>query len=282
MSKTIFVIGGNATLAQAVLPRLKQDYEVITAGRRDCDVFCDIDAEVTIPSHVDAVVNFAASFGGHSDEQITTAVQTNVLGVLKICEAAKAAGVEHVVTISSMFAALSESDPQYSIYGLTKRQGDELAAFYCARNDMPLTILRLPRIYGDSDVFAKGQPFLYQLIDKAQNGEDIVLYGAHDAQRAYMHTIDVAEILARAIDKRAQGVYTCLYQSEDTYSHIAATAQAVYDEGGAVSFLQEKPNTPDDVALYDGTLYEAIDYQPTVSIEDGIKRIKQYREQHNG
>jgi nucleoside-diphosphate-sugar epimerase len=49
--------------------------------------------------------------------------------------------------------------PFYSSYALTKKQGDELAESYCRANKIPLTILRPSQIYGDSDSFAKHQPF---------------------------------------------------------------------------------------------------------------------------
>jgi nucleoside-diphosphate-sugar epimerase len=278
MSKTVLVIGANSALAKDALPVLARENTVITAGRQDCDVYCDVAEAVTIPENVDVVINFAAHFGGTGDEEISDAVRTNVIGMLNICKAAKQAGVAHTVNISSIFTVLDKTSPSYSIYALTKKQADELAEFYCRTNGISLATLRPSRIYGDSDNFAKNQPFLYHLFDMAQQGEDITLYGTHDASRNYLHSADLAEIIARVVAAQVNGTYACVYPTNNTYSQIAQAAQKVFGRGGNVVHLQDKPNIPDDTFPLDQSLYTKIDYQPSISIEDGIRRVKQYRE----
>ncbi|HSX29865.1 MAG TPA: NAD(P)-dependent oxidoreductase [Candidatus Saccharimonadales bacterium] len=275
---TVLVIGAGSALARAALPVFTKDNTIITAGRKDCDVYCDINKSVEIPSGVDVVVNFAANFGGTSDEAITAAVETNVLGTLRICEAVKKAQLKQLVLVSSIFAALDESSPSYSIYALTKKHADELAVFYCKLHEIPLTILRPSRIYGDDDSFAKNQPFLYQIVDKAQRGEDIVLYGKHDARRNYIHSADLAEIINRVISRQVAGVFACTAPEDATYSHIAKSAQHSFGRGSTVTFAHDKPDIPDDVFPADYSLYDKIDYRPSVSIDDGLRRIKEYRE----
>lgn len=281
MKKTVLIIGASSALAQEVMPRLAQGYTLVTAGRSGCDVTIDITQPFVVPKEIDVVVNFAAHFGGTSDEDIMGAVRTNSVGALNICRAAHSAGVEHVITVSSVFTLLDESSPSYSIYALTKKHGDELAEFYCKQHSLPLTILRPSRIYGDSDIFAKNQPFLYQLIDKAQNGEDITIYGTNDASRNYIHSYDLAEIIARSIARRPEGAFVCTYLTNSTYSEIARSAQRVFGKGGSVSFLEDKPDIPSDVFSLDPSLYRQLDYQPQISIEAGIARIKQYRERNH-
>jgi nucleoside-diphosphate-sugar epimerase len=277
MKKTVFVIGANSALARAVLPALAKDNTIITAGRKDCDVYCDVTESVALPDGADVIINFAASFGGTSDEAITTALQTNVLGTLRICTAAKKADVSHIVNISSIFTLVDETSPSYSIYAVTKRQADELALFYCKLNKIPLTILRPSRIYGDSSNFEKNQPFLYHLLDKAYAGEDILLYGTNDASRNYIHSDDLAEIIVRVVAQRTEGVYDCTYPHNVTYSQIAQAAQRLYNHGGQVKFLDDKPNIPDDTFPLDQSLYAKIGYRPSLSIESGIERLQHYK-----
>jgi len=278
MNKTILVVGANSAVAQEVMPLLAKNNTLITAGRKDCEVIMDITQPVTIPKNVDVVINFAASFGGENDQAIMAAVQTNAMGTLNLCEAAHAANVGHIVIISSVFTLLDETSPSYSIYALSKKQGDELAAFYCRQYNIPLTILQPSRMYGDSGSFAKHQPFLYQLIDKAQRGEDISLYGTHDASRNYLHSHDFAEITSRIIERQAEGAFVCTFPTNNTYSYIARSAQQVFSQGGIVSFLKGGPDISDDTFPLDQSLYDLIDFTPNISIEAGIERIKQHRE----
>ncbi len=278
MKKTILIIGAHSALAADVIPVLAKENTVITAGRKDCDVYCDVTKPIDIPDNVDVVVNFAANFGGTTDEAILAAVQTNVVGMLHICQAAQKAGVQQLVNISSIFAMLDETSHSYSVYALTKKHADELATYYCKLNKIPLTILRPSRIYGDSDTFAKNQPFLYQIADKAGRGEDILLYGTNDASRNYLHSADLAEITSRVIERQVEGTFACTFPQNSTYSQIVAAAFKAFGKGGNVEFAHDKPDIPNDVFTLEHDLYDKIDYRPTVSMDVGMQRIKEYRE----
>lgn len=279
MTKRIFIIGANSAFAKEVIPVLAKDNTVITAGKKDCDVYCDITETITIPEKIDVIINFAANFGGKSDEEIINAQKTNSFGILNVCIAAKKAGVKHIINISSIFALLDEKSPYYSIYAITKKHADELAQHYCRINKIPLTIIRPSQIYGDSNSFSKHQPFFYLIIDKAQNGEDILIYGKNDALRNYIHHADLSETISRIVAKRLEGIYSCMYPSDVTYSQIAHTAQKIFNKGGKVIFLKDKPDIPNNIFTKDMSIYEKIDYHPQISIETGLKRIKKYREE---
>lgn len=274
----IFVIGGNSTLSKAVTPLFSKDYKIVTAGPRNCDVVCDVTKNVEVPKEIDVVINFAAAFGGDSDEDIIKAVKTNVIGTLNVCTAAAKAKVKHIVQISSIFTLLKEDSPFYSSYALTKKQGDELAEFYCSRHDLPLTILRPSQIYGDSNEFARHQPFFYQIVDSAERGEDITIYGNNDAKRNYIHAADLAEIIAQVIKQQLLGTFVCMAPDDLTYVSIAENALKVFGKGGEVKFLKDKPDIPDNIFSKDLTIYGKLNYSPQISIADGIERIKKQRQ----
>jgi nucleoside-diphosphate-sugar epimerase len=278
MKKTILIIGANSVVAEETIDLLSKGNNVVTAGRNNCDIYVDITKKIDIPNGVDIVINFAAAFGGESDNDFTGTVDTNIKGTINICRAAKKASVKQTILISSIFALLNEGSPFYNLYSITKKQADELAVFYCKKNKMQLTILRPAQIYGDSDKFAKHQPFLYRIIDHAEQGEDINIYGNNDAKRNYIHSRDVAEIIKRVITETVEGVYTCAYPSNTSYSEIGKTAQKIFNKDGRILFLKNKNDIPDNVFTKDLTLYEKLNYHPKISISEGIERIKNFRE----
>lgn len=278
MKKRIFVIGANSTIGKEVVAVLAKNNQVITAGVEDCDVYCDITKKVNIPEKIDTLINFAASFGGPTDEEISQAINVNLLGLLNICVAAKKASVGHFINLSSIYALLNEGEYNYSIYSITKKQADELAQFYCHLNKIPLTILRPSRVYGDSEKFAKNQPFLYQIINKAQKGEDILIYGKHDAKRNYLHCADLAEIINRTAVQPVEGIYPCVFPSDVTYSQVARVAQKIFGGNGSVKFINNKPNIADDLHVQDLGLYKKIGFEPGISVEGGLRRIKAHKE----
>jgi nucleoside-diphosphate-sugar epimerase len=276
--KTVLISGGNALLAQEVKRQLSGSWSVVTAGRDACDVFMDVSRSVEIPAGMDAVIHCAANFGGITDEKIDAALETNVHGLLKICQAALKAGVKHIINISSIFAILSPDSPGYSIYALTKKHADELADYYCTLNRLPLLTLRPSRIYGDGVEFARNQPFLYHIIDRVERGEGVVLYGAHDPLRNYIHCRDVGEVISRSLACGITGTFPCTFPENTTYAQITAGAARVFGQPGGLAFAEDKPDIPDDIHPFDSSLYERIGFVPGISMELGLQRIKQHRD----
>lgn len=274
----ILIIGATSTLAKAAAKALREENEIITAGRHDCDIYCDVTENVIVPEEVDAVINFATSFKSETDRDIIEIEKTNVQGTLNVCVASKKAGVKHIILISSIFALLDKESPHYSFYSITKRHADEMAEFYCKVNKIPLTIIRPSQVYGDSDDFAKQQPFFYSIIDKAQQGQDISLYGSNDALRNFIHIVDLTEILKKIVLGKVEGIFTCMSPTDVSYSSIAKTAQKIFGQGGQVAFLKDRPDIPDNIFEEDLTIYKKLGYSPQISMESGLDRIKKYRE----
>lgn len=278
MSRIILIIGANSALAKDVIPVLAQKNTIVTAGKNNCDVYCDVTEDVTIPDGVEVVINFAAAFGGKSDDDILNAYKTNVAGALNVCMAAKKADIKYLINISSIFSLLDEASPYYSIYSVTKKHADELTQLYCKINEVPFLTLRPSQIYGDNDSFSKHQPFFYQIINKVQNGQDVSIYGKNDPLRNYIHSADLAEVISRAVELQVKGVYPCAYPEDVSYSQVSRAAQKVFNKGGSIVFEEDKADIPNNIFTKDVSLYEAIGYYPQISIETGIQRIKDYRE----
>lgn len=278
MKKKIFIVGGRSALAKEAIRLLSKDHDVVTGGRTDCDVYCDVTKEVNIPQNTQVVINFAASFGGNHDSEILDAIHTNIEGLLNVCVAAKEANVKHLINISSIFTFLDETSPYYSSYSVTKRQADELAKLYCKLHYLPLTILKPSQLYGDNDDFAKLQPFFYSIIDKAQSGEDISIFGKHNPMRNYIHVLDVANVIQLMVKKDVKGIYSCTYPSNTSYLEIAQTAQKVFGKGGKVVFQLNKPDILDNIFTNDDEVYKKLGYYPEISLKEGLERIKKYRE----
>lgn len=272
----VLLFGGNSSVACALKPKLLEFCQVVTAGRQGCDMVMDLaDAaeNIVIPNDVDVVINTAAHFGGKSAAEILAAENINVLGTLKLCQAAVASNVKHFILVSSMFADLDADAENYSVYALSKKHGDELATYYCSMHNLPLTILKPSQIYGIGDSFRKHQPFFYSILDKAQNNEDVNLYGTNDPIRNYIFIDDITSIIAEVLKQKVTGVYTCAQTKDVTYSEIAHAAFKVFNATGKVNFIQDKPNIPNFVFTKNDALFKLIGFYPQVTLEEGIKRI---------
>jgi len=271
----ILLVGGQSSLAQVLRSVLTPFAAVLTAGRSGCDVELDLawpGERFVLPAGVDTVIHLAAHFGGQDFESMLAAEQVNVLGTLKLANACTCAGVSHLVQISSIFAVLGEDSSFYNSYSLSKRHAEELVRLYCNSYNLPLAILRPAQMYGEGESFRRHQPFLYALMDSAQRGEDIVLYGTNDARRNFIHVADVAEVIARVVQQRIEGSYDCASLFNVSYCEVAAAAVAAFGSVSRVRFDTSKPDIPDNAFAANETLYRRIDYFPQISLAQGMAR----------
>ena len=276
----ILIVGGSSSLAQVLRPVLSSFAEVMTAGRSGCDIALDLswdDDEIQLPQGLDVVIHLAAHFGGMDFAGILGAEHVNVLGSLKLCHAAKRAGVEHLVQVSSIFAGLGEDSPFFSSYALSKRHAEDVTRLYCSRANLPLAILRPAQIYGVGATFRKHQPFLYGILDKVEKSEEIVFYGSNDARRNLIHAEDVAELIARVVRLRIQGLYSCPNPVNVRYSEIAAAAINAFRSSSVVRFAPDKPDILDNPFAPDDRLYRQIEFFPRVSLDLGMEKEAAYR-----
>ena len=267
-------------MGRALGPVLSAFSEVITAGRKYCDINLDLNdpiEKISLPRDIDVVIHTAAHFGGKTPKEILEAEDVNVLGTLKLCQAAVRAKARMFILISSIFSCLNKNSAHYSIYALSKKHSEEIAEFYCSTHSLSLTILKPSQLYGNGDNFRVHQPFFYAIVDKAEKGEDITIYGSHDALRNYIHVDDLTNIISRVVHNKIEGIYPCMHTTDVTFSQIAKAALSAFNSKGKIQFLKEKADIPDNIFKKDTSLYKKIGFYPQISIEDGMKRIALYR-----
>ncbi|MFJ3058891.1 NAD-dependent epimerase/dehydratase family protein [Herbaspirillum sp. NPDC087042] len=277
----MLIVGATSSVAHTLIPLLESMGEVTTAGRSGADVHLDLEQRaesIAIPAGTDVVINTAAHFGGNTQADILAAASTNAIGTLRLCQAAIEAGVGHIVQISSMFADLQADSPFFGPYSLSKRHADELAELSCATGNLALTVLRPARLYGKGEGFRRHQPFLYRLLEQAQRGEEISIYGSNDARRWFLHINDIAQIIALVVRHRIAGRYDCLPATPVSCSEIAALAFDAFGQPRRIRFLPDKPNIADDVipagrSAPGSDLYEKLQFQPGISMQAGILDI---------
>jgi len=273
----VLLIGGNSSLARCLRPALAAFAEVVTAGRNGCDLQMELSGDIRIGPDFDAVVNTAAHLGGATPAELVAAERVNVLGLLALCQACSDVGTSHLVQVSSIFAALPPSSPFHNAYALSKRHGDEAAQLQARMQALPLTIVRPAQFYGVGEVYRRNQPFLYALMDKAQAGQDIELWGRNDALRNFIHVQDVAEMLARVVRTKTLGVFDCAHPQDLRFSQIAQAAVDAFVSRSNIRFLPDRPDTADNIFPYDDTLYRALDHYPQITLHSGMQMEAEHR-----
>jgi nucleoside-diphosphate-sugar epimerase len=269
----ILIVGGNSNLARTLKPLLSSYAEVLTAGRSHCDVPMDLsqkDGSIEIPDGIDCVINAAAAFGGGAPNEISETFDVNVSGLLRLCEACHHAGVKYFVQVSSVFAKMSSKALLKNPYALSKKHAEEVLHLFSELKSLRLLIIQPSQIYGAGEAFRRHQPFLYAIADKAQAGEEIVLFGQNDALRNFIHVADVAQVIARAVEKNLTGTYSCLYPQDIRYSEIAKQAVKAFGSNSVVRFDKSKPDISDVTFENDDSLFVQTGFWPKISIAEGM------------
>lgn len=270
----ILITGGNSTVARFLKPLLSGKHQIVTLGRTDCDINCNLlDLDFEFPKDVDVVLHTAASFGGETNEAIFETEEFNVMATLNLCQKATESKVKHFVHISSIFSYLDSNSKFYSIYSLSKKHSEDIVQFYLDRARIPFTILRPSQLYGNDPVFRKHQPFFYRLLDLASKGEQITLYGNNNPKRNYIHINDFVIILSKVIEERVVGEFDCASQTNTSYEEIARIAFDISNHPAKIEYLKDKPDIDDNIFPIKDELYDHIAIWPRITLKEGIAEL---------
>jgi nucleoside-diphosphate-sugar epimerase len=145
-------------------------------------------------------------------QQPTATYQTNVMGFVNVCEAARHSGVQRVVLVSSnavyhggMADKLSETDTVFSIergnpaghYGTSKMMQEAVAMAYASSYGMDVSVLRVTAIYG----FGMRAPlYIKPMVEDAVLGKPTRIVSGGPMKRDYTYVLDCAAAIVLAVE----------------------------------------------------------------------------------
>lgn len=219
------IVGGNSFVGKALAMRLEAlSAPCLAVSRDDVDLAAD-EAGVRLAALLrphDAVVLVAAKAPCRNVDDLLA----NARLLRTFVNALARQPVDHVVNISSDAVygderiPLEESIPPAptSLHGVM-HLGREIAL---AGLGMAMATVRPTLIYGASDPHNGYGPNQFRRL--ANSGSDIALFGAGEERRDHVDVSDVAELLARIVLHRSQGILNIATGSVQSFSEIAAEA----------------------------------------------------------
>ncbi len=229
----------------------------------------------------EAVFHLAASVGNkRSIEHPLVDADINVMGTLKVLEAARHAGCRKVVFSSSagIFGELKtlpieENHPVEpdSPYGCTKLCAEKLCLAYAKLYDLEAVALRYFNVYGPRqrfDAYGNVIPiFVFQIL----RGEPISIFGDGEQTRDFVHVRDVVQANVKAALSR--GVSGAFNIASGTRITINALVDLLRNTGLHPQ-VRMAPPRPGDVrhSLADLTrARESLGYAPSVDLAEGLR-----------
>ena len=304
--KRVLVTGGAGFLGSHLCDRLiKNENDVICldnffTGRKqniyhllDKPNFEFIRHDVTLPIYleVDEIFNLAcpASPIYYQKDPIQT-TKVNVIGAINMLGLAKRVKAKILQASTSEVYGDPEEHPQKetywgrvnpigprSCYDEGKRCAETLFFDYYIQNSVNIRVIRIFNTYGPRMSFDDGRVISNFIIQAIEN-KDITIYGDGRQTRSFCYVDDLVEGMWRMMNCPDDfiGPVNLGSQEELTILEIAEKIIKLSGSKSKISYHPLPPNDPvrrkPDISL----AREKLDWQPTISIDEGLHRTIDY------
>lgn len=237
----------------------------------------------------DCVVNLAAQAGvRYSLDHPHTYIQSNLVGFANLLECCRNYKIKHLLYASSSSVYGDNTDTPYSerdrvdhpisLYAATKKANEEMAYTYSHLYNLPTTGMRFFTVYGPW-----GRPDMapFKFSHAITNNESIDIYNYGNMKRDFTYVDDVCEAITRLIKigppvSESSVPYKVFNIGNHQPVQLKKFVRLLELEFGAEAKKKYLPIHPGDVPetfADTSELEKAIDYKPSTSIEDGVKKF---------
>lgn len=290
------------------------EYEIIASGRRKTDFFTrqgikyyDVDIskyeefEKLPKENVFAIVLLAAQIPSYMEGyQPRKYIVSNIVGAFNVCEYAREVKADRIlytttvfdISLSAMPGTILKPDTptnfsykgDHALYVITKNSAIEILEHYHQEYGIKKFVFRLPTIYSYSPYryyhpngVKKLRP-IYQMIEKAQKGETLEIWGNPQYSTDMVHVYDFSQELCKAIEvNRDYGFYNIGTGKPVTLEEKIKTIVEVFspkDNPSQIVYCPEKTNSG-GFSLDITNAKEELGYEPKYGIKELLEDYKE-------
>ncbi len=230
---------------------------------------------------VEVVFHLAASVGNtRSIEHPVEDSEVNIIGTLRVLEAARRAGVRKIVCSSSaaIFGELKhlpirEDHPVEpdTPYGVSKLAEEKQCLVYAKLYDLEAVCLRYFNVYGINqryDAYGNVIPiFAHRMLRR----EPLTIYGDGEQTRDFVNVRDVAQ--ANLLAARAEGLSGAFNIASGEAVTVNALIELMREASGITFSVEHGPPRRGDVRHSRADItaaQESLGYQPQVGLREGL------------
>jgi len=238
---------------------------------------------------IEAVVNFAAE--SHVDRSILSAepfLDTNVIGTLRLLEAARAAGVRRFVQVSTdevygslgSTGAFSETTPvaPRSPYSASKAAADHLVMAFHHTHGMDVVITRCSNNYGPYQFPEKLIPLM---VLNAFDGKALPVYGDGLYVRDWIHVEDHCDAIDAVLAGGVSGeVYNIGAENErPNLDVVRAILMLTGRDESLLRYVPDRPGHDRRYAMDARKIREQLGWKPRRGFDEGLaETVAWYRD----
>jgi UDP-glucose 4-epimerase len=204
----------------------------------------------------------------------------NVLGSVRMFEAARRAGVGHII-VASTVAVLGEfrqipageDHPTRPIapYGVSKRAMELYADYYRITHGMSISTLRYTNVYGPRQNPNGESGVIAIFLERFLDGRVPVVHGDGGQERDYVHVHDVAQANLLALERRLNDTYHVCSNTAASVNDVVRHLRHALGTDAPVEHGPPKAGDPPRTRGSHDAFSRATGWRPLVPLADGIR-----------
>lgn len=201
----------------------------------------------------DAVIHLAAIADvSYCEKNVMEAIETNIYGTRNVIDNA------YKLSCPMVFSSTIAAKTAHNVYGMTKRLGEIMVLRIGG------VVLRFTNVYGGLGYLSKKRTALASFVGHKQKDITAQIFGDGSAKRDFIHVYDVCEAIIKAIGAQS-GIYEICTGRSTSIKELADMIGVKYEFAQPrAGDIDEIPNEPN---------YESLGWNPTVSLENGLKEL---------
>lgn len=201
------------------------------------------------------------------EENAADYFEINVIGLINILEWCRKSGVKNLISTCSYSDVsgawgkgypITEDEPRdfkftgdHAVYVISKNAANDVMEYYNQQHGMRCACFRFPPVYGvgpHGTILVNGKPYksgIQTFIEKAENGDDIEIWGDPHISRDIIYVKDVARAFEMALaSENTRGLYNMTSGvGLDLEDQVKAVIDVFgSDRGSRIVYRPEKPN----------------------------------------
>ena len=215
--------------------------------------------------------------------------ETNILGTLNVLRHAIKYGVRKVLFASSGGAVYGEPEKlpvsedhlvrPASPYGISKAVGDEYLRYFRDADGLEFVSLRYANVYGPRQDPYGEAGVVGIFTQKMLLGEQPIINGNGRQTRDFVYVDDVVEANVAAVTKAARGIYNVGTGKETSVNELFSLLAGLINPAIREVHGPAKKGEQQRIALDASKFHRELDWEPKVSLKDGLARTVEYYRQ---
>lgn len=215
--------------------------------------------------------------------------EVNILGTVRLLDAARRHGVRKVVYASSAAVygnpirlPIDEEHPRapLSFYGISKLIPEYYLEQFYRTYGLPFTALRYANVYGERQV-AHGEGGVVAIFtDKLLRGEKLSIFGDGEQTRDFIYVGDVAEANLAALTHGDGEIYNIGTGISTSIHRLIRAMEEITGRKAEIEYLPPREGDIRDSLFRIDKAIRGLHWSPKVTLHEGLKRtLSYYREE---